>query len=375
MNVLLTTDTVGGVWTYAIELARALGGHGVRIALATMGAPLSADQRRQAQRLPHVQVFESAFKLEWMQDPWRDVQKAGNWLLDVERQFRPDVIHLDGYAHGSLPWRAPVLVVAHSCVLSWWRAVKGREAPASWDRYREEVCRGIHAADAVVAPSQAMLDAIVRHYRPPLDGRVIYNARTATSFLNPRSNEELILCAGRIWDEAKNVAALALVAPRLGWPVCVAGEDQHPDGPAARPANVRLLGKLGPEQLAPWFARASIYALPARYEPFGLTALEAGLSGCALVLGDIPSLREIWGDNALFVAPDDTDALKRTLCTLIQDDDLRREMGQMAKTRALRFTPRAMARSYLGLYAELAERRAPTKASRRAAVGSAGLVS
>ncbi len=32
--------------------------------------------------------------------------------------------------------------------------------------------------------------------------------------------------------------------------------------------------------------------LPARYEPFGLSVLEAALSGCALVLGDIPSLRE-----------------------------------------------------------------------------------
>ena len=32
---------------------------------------------------------------------------------------------------------------------------------------------------------------------------------------------------------------------------------------------------------------ASIYALPARYEPFGLSILEAALSGCALVLGDI----------------------------------------------------------------------------------------
>ena len=35
----------------------------------------------------------------------------------LERRLRPDVVHLNGYTHGALPWRAPVLVVGHSCVL------------------------------------------------------------------------------------------------------------------------------------------------------------------------------------------------------------------------------------------------------------------
>jgi glycogen synthase len=61
---------------------------------------------------------------------------------------------------------------------------------------------------------------------------------------------------------------------------------------------------------ADWYARASIYALPARYEPFGLSALEAALSGCALILGDIPSLREVWLEAAPYVSPDDESAPK-----------------------------------------------------------------
>ena len=43
--ILMTTDTVGGVWTHALQLARGLAGHGMRIALATMGAPLTTQQR------------------------------------------------------------------------------------------------------------------------------------------------------------------------------------------------------------------------------------------------------------------------------------------------------------------------------------------
>ena len=44
MKILMTADTVGGVWTYALELAGALAPHGVEVALATMGRRLSSAQ-------------------------------------------------------------------------------------------------------------------------------------------------------------------------------------------------------------------------------------------------------------------------------------------------------------------------------------------
>jgi len=83
MRLLLTTDTVGGVWTYALELARALSPHNVEVLLATMGAPVSAEQRAEAAALPNGRVAESAYKLEWMDDSWDDVRRSGDWLLDL----------------------------------------------------------------------------------------------------------------------------------------------------------------------------------------------------------------------------------------------------------------------------------------------------
>jgi hypothetical protein len=74
-----------------------------------------------------------------MEDAWEDVRLSGEWLLDLEERIQPDVVHLNGYAHGALPWRSPTLIVGHSCVLSWWEAVKGEPAPPSWDRYHQEV--------------------------------------------------------------------------------------------------------------------------------------------------------------------------------------------------------------------------------------------
>jgi glycosyltransferase involved in cell wall biosynthesis len=103
-------------------------------------------------------------------------------------------------------------------------------------------------------------------------------------------------------------------------------------------------------------ARAAVYALPARYEPFGLSVLEAALAGCALVLGDIPSLREVWGDAALFVHPDDGEGLAEALQGLMANPAERERRAALARARALTFTPRRMAEAYLELYAALRAR-------------------
>ena len=348
----MTADTVGGVWTYALELVRALAPYGTAVSLATMGGALCPEQEVEAAALSNLTLHPSGFKLEWMESPWGEVAQAGEWLLDLERQLQPDLIHLNGYAHGALPWRAPVLVVGHSCVLSWWRSVKGEAAPAAWDRYRREVSRGVRKADRVAAPTGAMLAWLQEYYGPIRSGTVIPNGRSAAFYI-PAPKEPFIFTAGRLWDEAKNIALLDRIARRLPWPVYVAGEPRHPDGRESRFDGLCALGRLSAAALAGWLSRAAIYALPARYEPFGLAPLEAALSGCALVLGDLPSLREVWGEAARFIPPDDPEALRTALQALIDDPALRESMARRARARALRYTPDRMAKGYLAVYGEM----------------------
>ncbi len=350
-RVLMTTDTIGGVWTYALELCRALERHQVEVTLATMGAPLDPFQAAEAAALPNLQVHESAFRLEWMREPWEDVEAAGEWLLDLERRTSPEIVHLNGYCHGHLPFAAPVLVVGHSCVLSWWRAVKGETAPVEWETYYSRVARGLRAADLVAAPTAAMLRWLEDLYGPLQHARVIPNGRRPELFA-PLPKDPFVLSAGRLWDEAKNVRALERVAPRLSWPVLVAGDEEHPEGGQSPLEALLPLGRLSAADLASRLGRASIYALPARYEPFGLSILEAALAGCALVLGDVESLRELWDGCALFVPPDDDGALEEALEALIQDAAQRRRLARRARTRALEFTPERMAAGYLEAYRE-----------------------
>jgi len=161
----------------------------------------------------------------------------------------------------------------------------------------------------------------------------------------------MIFSAGHLWDEARNLDALERAAPRLPWPVFVAGESQDSHGGEIRPHHTRLLGRLSQRALAAWLGRSAIFALPARYEPFGLSVLEAGLSGCALVLGDLPSLREVWRTRAVFVPPDDAAALEQALAGLIAEPDRRQSLAAGAHKRALEYTPERMVDSYLEAYA------------------------
>jgi glycosyltransferase involved in cell wall biosynthesis len=338
LRILMTADSVGGVWTYACELIAAIG-EDADVVLAVMGPRPNTAQRRRLAGLPLAGYAECSGALEWMEDPWDDVARAGSWLLELQRAHDAELVHLNGFVHASLPFGVPVVVVGHSCVLSWHDAVRGRPAGPEWGRYRSEVQRGLASADAVVAPTAAMLAELARLYRPQAEMFVIPNGIERRD-LGPGDKRRWVLGVGRFWDEAKNLAALERVAPRTRWPVLVAGEGAS-------------LGPIDDSALRTLYRHAAIFAEPARYEPFGLAALEAGRCGCALVLGDIPSLREVWSDAAVYVDPFDDDALAAALADVIEDDRWRRELGAAALERAGIYSRDRMAAAYLDLYREV----------------------
>jgi glycosyltransferase involved in cell wall biosynthesis len=261
-------------------------------------------------------------------------------------------VHVNGYAHARLDSDCPVLAVAHSDVLSWWRAVHGAQAPAEWEAYRDAVVAGLAAADRVVAPSRATIDDLRRNYGLPLrDALVIPNGIDLAAYA-PGEKRAVVMASGRLWDEAKNLKLLDAAA-EIGWPVEIAGGNVHPERGEIRFDRARVLGQLGSIELAARLAAAAVYAAPAKYEPFGLGILEAAASGCALVLGDIPSLRELWSGAALFVDPGDPADLADALGYLIGNRWQREQLAGAARQRAQSFTGAPMAARYAALYRTL----------------------
>jgi glycogen(starch) synthase len=350
-TVLMTADAVGGVWSYALGLCAAL--PETRFVLATMGPRATRAQRRDLGRLDKVVLAESDYRLEWMPGGGVDLAASLDWLRSLVARHAADIVHVNGYAHAVLAVGRPVVCVAHSDVTSWWEAVHGSAPPAQWDDYRRRVAAGLNAATRIVAPIGAVLRDLERHYSGPrVRAEVIPNGVDLAAF-SLRPKRPVVTAAGRLWDAAKNLQALEEVAPGLAWPVEIAGEVEHPESGAASFASGHLLGRLSRTELARQLGEASIFVAPALYEPFGLAILEAAAAGCALVLGDIPSLRENWDGAAIFVDPSNRAALRSAINGLIANVGERVRLAMSARCRARQFSVDRMAAAYEAVYREL----------------------
>jgi glycogen synthase len=352
MRVLMTADAVGGVWTYALDLSAALAEHDISVVLATMGPRPNAAQRAAVQRLSHVRLVESDYRLEWMADPWRDVSAAGEWLLELAHREAVDVVHLNGYSHAGLPWQRPVVCVAHSCVVSWWHAVYREQPPAEWNTYRRNVTLGLNRADLVVAPTHAFLETLQSCYGLKRRSEVIRNGQPSRGRAG-NGREPIFLGCGRLWDAAKNLCVFDEAAEGLPWPAYVIGDPSGPDGQMFVPKALSALGAMSHHGVQSWLQRASIFVHPALYEPFGLAVLEAAAAGCALVLSDIPTLRELWDGAAEFFNPCDSAQLHAALDVLIADSTKRAALAAAAQRRAAEYDVDSTAAAYAKVYRSL----------------------
>jgi glycogen(starch) synthase len=354
MRILLTTDTVGGVWDHTVTLARELDRAGCDVLVAALGEPRDA---KLAQLPPGVQVVWRRYRLEWMPDAAEDVRAASAWLRELAGLWGADVVHLNQLAYSAEPFPAPVLVAVHSDVLSWWRGVHGTAPPASLDEYAGWVRAGLAGAGAVVTPTAWQAEQVRLHYGVAV-ARVIPNGVDVPEGEPAPRGEARVLSVGRLWDRGKGADVLDAAAGLLGAaapPVHLLGETEGPGGARFVPAHARAHGRVERDRVDEWMRRASIYVAPSRYEPFGLAPLEAALHGCALVLSDIGTFRQLWNGCAEFFAPGDPEALAAAIRRLADDPARRASRAEAARERAMsRYTAERMAAGYLKAYRALA---------------------
>ena len=196
----------------------------------------------------------------------------------------------------------------------------------------------------------------------PRQDAVIYPGRNPI-FFNPYvSKDDSVLSVGRLLDAGKQV--LLLTQHVQPFSVCIVGAEQTVPLPripiradvkvSTNQSCVAIRGPQTEAQLRALYSRAAVYAATARYEPLGMSALDAAFSRCAIVANDIPSFREVWGDAALYFRTNDASSLAGTLRQLGADRALRHAYADRAFTRAReRFTTKRMIDDYLALYRTL----------------------
>lgn len=369
MRILITTDAVGGVWDHATTLYRRLAERGHDAFLAVLGHP-------PVERMGGLPVgarwAARSFALEWAERGLHDIEPAARWIASLADAMEADVVHLNQLAYAHRIER-PTVVAVHSDAWSWFSEVRGaapREDPR-WRAYHAAVVRGLEAADAVVAPSQYQADLTLRHYGRAVD-RVVRNgidrSQLAEAHRAPNgatSSPRRLVTLGRAWDEAKGHGTVdeALGLVREPWAAYLAGDLEGPEGQRLHARRLKYLGSLPIRDTRELLRRTSVYVGASIYEPFGLAPVEAAMAGCALVLSDIGSFRELWGSDALYFPPRDAACLASTLDRLHGDDLLHHQMRLRAMRRAWAcFDDRRMTSEYTEIYKDLRRRHGVARA-------------
>ncbi len=351
--ILMSVDAVGGVWRYAMELASALPRREYRIVFAVLGPRPAREQEREARQ--HGDVVWVDQPLDWMASGPEQLSNVGPALSSLAEECGADLFHLNLPSQAAcLNTRLPIVTVAHSCLPTWWSAVRKTRLAKEW-RWHLQINRdGFDASNAVVAPSASHAGAVAHCYGR-IDGlEVVHNAIAAS--LNHEPREPMIFAAGRWWDEGKNGKVLVAAAPLVEWPVVMAGAVAGPDGQWLEPGGARMSGPIAHDQVLDQMRRAQIVVSPSIYEPFGLAALEGASCGAALLLSDIPTYRELWDGAAAFFDPSDPEDLAAKAGSLIGDPQLRSALASKAFARSRTFTPEVQAKAMDNIYSRLLRR-------------------
>ncbi len=351
MRLLMTADTVGGVWTFAKELAAGLLSQGCEVLLVSFGGEASSEQQQDTCKLAASGAFQyicSNVALEWMPLNEEAYRAAAPMLLRLCAQFRPDALLLSQFCFGALPVSVPKIVIAHSDVLSWAAAIG--KAPLEDDpwlrQYQALIGHGLKGADLLVAPTRSTLRAMCMHLELPQKTVVIGNGRSLPVESTAETRQMRAVTAGRMWDPAKNLALLCNVESPI--PMLVAGDHQ------AETINTRgltMLGRQSEAELLALFRTSAMYICCSVYEPFGLAPLEAALCSCAVLANDIPTLREVWDDGALYFH--DAPTLSQLMRNLADRPEMLLGAQKRSLARAQQYTTARMVDGYLRQIADV----------------------
>jgi glycosyltransferase involved in cell wall biosynthesis len=201
-------------------------------------------------------------------------------------------------------------------------------------------------------------DACGEHFAPPNPAVLAAFRRRAglperfilfVSTLEPRKNVPLLLDAyARI---AASTDAPLIIGGGKGWlyePIFAKAEA------LGLGDRVRFAGFIDGADLPLWYAAATVFTLPSRYEGFGMPLLEAMACGTPVVTTTSSSLPEVVGDAGLTVPPTDADALGAALVRVLNDADLRADMRERGLRQAQRFSWRETAERTLAAYQDVA---------------------
>lgn len=307
-------------------------------------------------------------------------------LPGVLRRAKLDLMH---FPHLNVPvgYRAPYVVTIHDLIM---HTFKNRAATthtnvvyeAKHMAYRLVTRMAATRAKQIIVPSQAVKEELMTFYRLPSERiSVTYEAADDIAVEVPNAREfqapailekygiqkPFIMYVGNVYPH-KNIELLARAMKELhqkyGVTLVLPSARsiflQRTDD-MMRQHGVRdwvvMPGYVPDEELRALYSQAEAYVFPTLSEGFGLPPLEAMAAGLPVVCSDIPVLREVCADAALYIDPYNPQSVVEEVGTLLTDRQLRQEMVAKGLNRSKQFSWTKMAEQTLAVYEKIKERK------------------
>lgn len=205
-----------------------------------------------------------------------------------------------------------------------------------------------HRSYRLIAVSQATASDVMQFYRIPGDRITViaHGVEPAFSYLDRSRTESYLLCVSTLHPH-KNLPRLirAYGRTKRDFRLILTGLRGFQTG-----AIEKLIAELGlgdSIEITGWVPRHELYSLyasarafvyPSTFEGFGMPVLEALAAGIPTACSDIPPLREVAGDAALFFDPFDEDSIASAIERVMHDSALRDQLAHDGRERARPFS-------------------------------------
>jgi glycosyltransferase involved in cell wall biosynthesis len=231
--------------------------------------------------------------------------------------------------------------------------------------------RGAANATRIITDSQVSADEIVRFLDYPRERlHVVPLAATSHRYADTlvRDRENLLIASGqrrryKNWDGL--IRALVLVDEAVRPRLVVTGSSDPATDPllpviadAGLHDWVEVRGWVGEQELTDLYRRARALVMPTLCEGFGLPVLEAMASGLPVLASDIPVLREVGGDAALWFDPYDPASIAESMTVAATQPERLEALAELGMGQAARFSWRRTADETLAVFHAVLEQSA-----------------
>lgn len=167
--------------------------------------------------------------------------------------------------------------------------------------------------------------------------------------IEPRKNHSALIDAYLAYRDLVSNPRRLVIAGGQGW----SNEGIHDRIRNAANEGIEYLGYVPDEELPELYSGAFALVQPSWHEGFGLPVIEAMGFGTPVICSDIPTLREVAGDAAVFFPPGDPAMLAKAMARLDDDPNLAKQLSDKSAERSADFSWEKTARQAVAFYREI----------------------